>query len=130
MAIVLLLFGGMLVHGILSSLTPAMVWISLAFVLFIRPFSGMAVMLKEKFRWKEKLAIAFFGIRGMGSLFYLSFALNKTDFRQEKQLWSIVSFIIVISILIHGLTATTVFQKLEKDGIQKDRKRIKGKKAG
>jgi NhaP-type Na+/H+ or K+/H+ antiporter len=114
-AIVLLLFGGMLVHGILSSLTTTMIWISLGFVLLIRPLTGLVVMLDEKFRFKEKLAISFFGIRGMGSLFYLSFALNKGTFQHEKALWSIVSFIIVLSLLIHGFTATTVFQKLDKD---------------
>lgn len=112
-AIMLLLFGGMLVHGILASLSPMMVWISFGFVLLIRPLTGLVVMLKEKFKLKEKLAISFFGIRGMGSLFYLSFGLNKATFKFEKELWSMVSFIIVISLLIHGLTATTVFKKLE-----------------
>jgi NhaP-type Na+/H+ or K+/H+ antiporter len=85
-------------------------------------------MLDEKFRFKEKLAISFFGIRGMGSLFYLSFGLNKGLFQQEKELWSIVSFIIMISILIHGFTATSVFQKLDKD--LADEKGTNGEKAG
>ena len=114
-AIVLLLFGGLLVHGILAALTSTMIWISILFVLLIRPLTAILVMLDEKFRFKEKLAIAFFGIRGMGSLFYLSFGLNKGLFKYEKELWSIVSLIIVISIIIHGFTATTVFQKLDKD---------------
>jgi sodium/hydrogen antiporter len=127
-AIVLLLFGGLLVHGILNSLNSAMVWISILFVLFIRPLTAIIVMLDENFRFKEKLAIAFFGIRGMGSLFYLSFGLNKGIFKHERELWAIVSFIIVISILIHGFTATTVFQKLDKE--YSGRKRIKGGKAG
>lgn len=112
-AIVLLLFGGLIVHGILYSLTSTMVWVSLLFVLLIRPLTAFFVMLKTKYRFKERLAISFFGIRGMGSLFYLSFGLNKATFQYKQELWAIVSFIIIISILIHGFTATTVFQKLE-----------------
>lgn len=124
-AIVLLLFGGTLAHGILSSLNTTMVWISLGFVLLIRPLTGLIAILHNKFHIKEKLAIAFFGIRGMGSLFYLSFAVNKEVFKFEKELWSIVSFIIVLSILIHGLTATTVFRKLDEE-IPKGKVRSKG----
>ena len=114
-AIVLLLFGGTLVHGILLSLTTSMVWLGLAVVLFIRPVTGLLGIIGEKHSAKEKLAIAFFGIRGMGSLFYLSFALVHGSFRNDRQLWSIVSFIIVLSLLIHGLTATTVFRKLDRE---------------
>lgn len=134
-AIVLLLFGGSLVHGILYSLSTTMVIIGFVFVLFIRPLSGMLGLVGEKLHVKEKLAISFFGIRGMGSLFYLSFALSKGTFQHEKALWSLVSLIIVLSLLIHGLTATTVFQKLDNQmhhptAAPTKSKRIKGKKEG
>ncbi|HZH37715.1 MAG TPA: cation:proton antiporter, partial [Flavisolibacter sp.] len=129
-AITLILFGGTLVHGILSSLSMKMVWIGLGFVLLLRPLTALAIMLKEKFNLKEKLAISFFGIRGMGSLFYLSFALNKASFQFDKELWAIVSFIIVLSILIHGVTATTVFQKLDHAADKKDLERMNGEKKG
>jgi NhaP-type Na+/H+ or K+/H+ antiporter len=129
-AIMLLLFGGMLIHGILSSLTFTMVWVGLGIVLLVRPVTGLLAMLDEKIKFREKLAISFFGIRGMGSLFYLSFALSKETFRYEKQLWSIVSFIIVLSLLIHGLTATTVFKKLDDKASEEAGKRTKGKKTG
>jgi NhaP-type Na+/H+ or K+/H+ antiporter len=129
-AITLILFGGTLVHGILSSLSMKMVWIGLGFVLLLRPLTALAIMLKEKFNLKEKLAISFFGIRGMGSLFYLSFALNKASFQFDKELWSIVSFIIVLSILIHGFTATTVFQQLDHAADKKELERMNGEKKG
>lgn len=90
-AIVLLLFGGMLVQGILSSLTTNMIWIGLAIVILVRPLTGLVSMLGVKLAGREKLAIAFFGIRGMGSLFYLSFAMVHGNFTNEAQLWSLVS---------------------------------------
>jgi NhaP-type Na+/H+ or K+/H+ antiporter len=129
-AIVLILFGGMLAQGILAALTMSMVWISLAFVFLIRPITALLVMLREKFPFKQKLAISFFGIRGMGSLFYLSFALNKGIFESKPQLWAITSFIISISILIHGFTATTVFQKLDDSAAAEEAKITEGQKTG
>lgn len=112
-AIVLVLFGGMLVHGILTALTSNMIWLGIGVVLLIRPLTGLVVMPDIRLHFKEKLAISFFGIRGMGSLFYLSFGLSKASFQYKEELWALVSFIIVLSLLIHGFTATTVFQRLD-----------------
>nr|MBA2745448.1 cation:proton antiporter [Flavisolibacter sp.] len=112
-AIVLILFGGSLVSGILSHLDWLMALFGLIFVLVIRPLTSIITMLRSKMHLKEKMAISFFGIRGMGSFFYLSFALHQAFFPFHAELWSIVSFIVLISIVIHGLTATSVMQEIE-----------------
>ncbi len=112
-AIVLLLFGGSLVHGILSSLDLYMILFSLAFVLLVRPVLGLISLVGTKLHVKEKFAISFFGIRGIGSFFYLSFALEQAQFPHSKELWSILCFIVLLSIIIHGVTATSVMEKLE-----------------
>ncbi|MBA2498910.1 MAG: cation:proton antiporter, partial [Chitinophagaceae bacterium] len=72
-------------------------------------------LIGTKFHIKEKLAISFFGIRGIGSFFYLAFALSTTYFPLEKELWSLVSFIVLISIIIHGITASPVMHKIESE---------------
>jgi sodium/hydrogen antiporter len=113
LAIVLILFGGSLVTGILNHLDWYMVLFSLAFVLLIRPLTGWLGMIGTPLHPKEKTAIAFFGIRGMGSFYYLAFALQQASFNNGPQLWSIVSFIVLLSVLIHGVTATSVIKKLE-----------------
>ena len=33
----------------------------------------------------------------------------------EKELWAVVSFIVVLSLLIHGVTATSTFEKMEEE---------------
>jgi sodium/hydrogen antiporter len=109
----LLLFGGSLVHGILNHLTLQTALFGLLFVLVIRPVLGMLSLIGTDLHIKEKLAISFFGIRGMGSFYYLAFALHEAKFSNGDELWSIVSFIVLLSILIHGLTATSVIKKLE-----------------
>lgn len=112
-AIMLILFGGSLVRGIMNSLTWPMAAFGIAFIFVIRPLSGLIGLIGTRLRIQEKLVISFFGIRGMGSIYYLAFALSTTFFKDQDQLWAIVAFIILISIGIHGLTAGFTFKKLE-----------------
>jgi len=113
-AIVLLVFGGSLVHGILDYLTWPMALLSIVFLLLIRPVSGLIALIGTQLHVKEKLGISFYGIRGIGSFYYLAFALKEAPFMLGKELWSMVAFISLLSVLIHGLTATRVMSKLEK----------------
>lgn len=113
LAIVLILFGGILVTGILKYLTWEMALFGFAFIFIIRPVTAFIALTGPNLHYKEKGIISFFGIRGIGSFFYLSFALNQTWFNHGKELWALVSFIVLISILIHGFTAAFSFKKLE-----------------
>lgn len=112
-AIVLILFGGSLVMGILNNLSWQMALFGFAFVLLIRPLTGLIGLIGTKPHRKEKMAISFFGIKGIGSFFYLAFALNEVHFTGQKELWSIGAFVVLLSILVHGFTATPVMQKVE-----------------
>jgi len=115
LSIVLIIFGGILVQGILKPLNWNMIVLGIIFIVLVRPFTAFIGMIGTKLKFKEKFVISFFGIRGIGSFFYLSFALYEAKFAVEKELWAVVSFIVVLSLLIHGITATTTFQKLERD---------------
>ena len=112
-AIMLILFGGSLVRGIMNSLTWPMAAFGIVFIFLIRPLAGLAGLIGSRLHIKEKLVISFFGIRGMGSIYYLAFAFSTTFFKNQDQLWAIIAFIILISIGIHGLTAGFTFRKLE-----------------
>lgn len=113
-AVVLLVFGGSLVDGILGALNWPMALLSFGFIFLIRPVSGIIALISTRLHFKEKLGISFYGIRGIGSFYYLSFALKEAYFSQAKELWSITAFIALLSVLIHGLTATRVMGHLEK----------------
>ena len=52
----------------------------------------------------QKLAISFFGIRGIGSIYYLAYAHNHAEFPGIDGVWSMVSFTILFSIVLHGVT--------------------------
>lgn len=114
-AVLLLLFGGTLVNGALNPLTWKMALFSLILVIIIRPLTAYISLLGINAHLKERLAISFFGIRGMGSVFYLAFAFTEVAFYERKELWAIVSFTIILSILLHGITATPVINHLKRE---------------
>lgn len=114
-AVLLVFFGGSLVNGILDALTWPMVVFSFIFLLIIRPASAYLSLFKLKFLKHEKFAISFFGIRGMGSVFYLAYAFHTVKFDHEKELWSVVAFTILISVLLHGFTANSMMANLEEE---------------
>lgn len=112
LGVLLIFFGGALVSGILKPLTWEMVLFSLSFQLLVRPATAYLSLMGTKMHWKEKLAISFFGIRGMGSVYYLAFAVGHAYFGEERKLWAIVAFSMLLSIVMHGLTATSAMRYL------------------
>jgi sodium/hydrogen antiporter len=112
LAIVLILFGGALVHGVLENISWTLVVFALVCIFLIRPVTAWLALYSADLHVKERLAISFFGIKGIGSFFYLAFALQEVVFAEEKQLWSIVSCVVVFSIIIHGATATYTMKRL------------------
>lgn len=113
-AVLMVLFGGAVAMGILDHLTWPMVLFSIVFLLVIRPVFSYLSLIGTDLRQREKLGISFFGIRGMGSLFYLAFAFGETEFQSEEKLWSVVAFTIALSISIHGLSATAAMRYLRR----------------
>src|SRR5690606_24790400 len=113
--ILLIVFGGAVAMGILAPLTWKMAVVAIAFLLVIRPLSGLLGLSTSKMEMKEKLAISFFGIRGMGSIFYLAFAIKEFDFEHQNELWAIVSLTILLSIILHGITANWAMKHLNKN---------------
>lgn len=113
-AVVLILLGGSIAYGVLSSLNLEYMIFGLVTLLIIRPVCSLPSLLKNGFSRKEKAIVSFFGIKGVGSLFYLSFGVEQASFSDTDEIWSIVTFIVVGSIFIHGFTATRLMEKVEK----------------
>jgi sodium/hydrogen antiporter len=121
LSIVLIVFGGSIIYGILTPLNWQMVILGVLFIVCVRPLTAWFGMAGLKLQKKEKLVISFFGIRGIGSFYYLAFAIYKTAFTTEKELWAVVSFIVILSLLIHGFTASSVMQKMEEEAEKAER---------
>lgn len=111
-AVLLILFGGAVQSGILAPLDWPMILFTLLFLFLIRPLAGIVSLRGEKLHKHELLSVSFFGIRGMGTVFYVAYAFHSIYFNNQDKIWAIVAFTILVSIVIHGLTATRIMKYL------------------
>ena len=114
MMVVLILLGGALANGLLSALRWTDVAAAFAIILIVRPLAGLLAMIGFRAAWPEKLTLAFFGIRGVGSFYYLAYGLNHMPLETGERLWAIVGLVAVLSILLHGLTVTPAMRLLDR----------------
>lgn len=112
MMLLLVLFGGALANGLLSSLTWTDALVGLAVVFVVRPAAGLLAMAGSAQPLRERLLLAFLGIRGVGSVYYLAYGINHGDFGNSERLWAVVGFIILLSIVVHGVTAAPLMERL------------------
>ena len=108
-----IMLGGAVAGGILGHLTSGGVVLAAVFLFVLRPATAW-VALPRPTPWEDRAAISFFGIRGIGSLYYLSYALNNAPFGQQQQLWSVVALVLVASIVLHGISVTPAMRALDR----------------
>ena len=115
---VLLVLGIALTRGLLDALDWRGVAIGLGLIFVIRPLAGWVALSvrrpghRDGLTTGERWAIAFFGVRGVGSLYYLAYASKEDSVLAADWLWSTVAFTIVASVLVHGVLSTPVMARL------------------
>jgi NhaP-type Na+/H+ or K+/H+ antiporter len=120
---VLLVLGIALTRGLLGSLDWRGVGIGLALIFVIRPLAGGLALSawasspsrRGAMTRGERWAVAFFGVRGIGSIYYLAYAAGHADELGSDWLWSTVAFTVVASVLVHGVLATPVMARLGRE---------------
>ena len=116
---VLLLFGGTIAGGLLAPLTWQAAAVGLAIVFLVRPLAGIIGLFGSEGTWEERSVIAAFGIRGIGSFYYLSFALHEASFQEiellveANLLWALTGFVVLTSMIVHGIAASPVMNTLD-----------------
>lgn len=112
MMLLLLLFGGMLPAGLFNGIGWREMLFAAVMLLVIRPLAGWISLIGVERPKLELAIIAFFGIRGLGSVYYLSYGFNHASFEYEFNLWGILGLIIAASILMHGILVTPAMNRL------------------
>ncbi|GHE70339.1 cation transporter [Streptomyces longispororuber] len=114
-AVLLFLLGAFVALGGLAPLTWRGAVVGLLLLLVVRPLCGWAGLLGGGVERRERRVIAIYGIRGIGSLYYLAYALGQQDFPvPERELWAVVTFTVLASVLLHGITAGPVVTGLDR----------------
>ena len=116
MMLVLVLFGGALANGLLDALTWTDVAIGLAILFIVRPVFGYLSLIGSRLLNRDKVMLAYLGIRGLGSVYYVAYALNHGEFGDSERLWAITGFVVLTSIIVHGVTATPLMALIERLG--------------
>lgn len=120
LVVLLLLFGGSISEGLFQSLTITGALVGLAFVFIIRPLFAFLTLWRQTITFREKVTISFFGIRGIGSFYYLAFALSQATFQDAAELWSVIGFVVLLSVVVHGTLASPVMRYLDLRRTAKD----------
>lgn len=91
-------------------------------LLLIRPISVYLGLIGHPMKKYQKPLISWFGIRGIGSLYYLTYAIGYgIPLEISDRLQSIVYFTVVISILIHGITVQPIMSLYQRLQLPKSR---------
>jgi NhaP-type Na+/H+ or K+/H+ antiporter len=116
--ILLVCFGASIAEGsIFRNLNWHVVAVAALVLFVVRPISAGLSLIGAPATRVEKAAIAFFGIRGLGSFYYLAFALGLATFPDPEMLWVTVSFVVLTSIVIHGTLVTPVMSRVDRSTV-------------
>lgn len=113
MTLVMVLFGWAVGKGLLAPLDWRGALLAVGIVFVIRPMASLVAFAWSDTPGLSKRLMGFFGIRGIGTLFYLQYAFNRTQFGERSQVWAIAGTAILLSIVVHGMTATPLMAKAD-----------------
>jgi NhaP-type Na+/H+ or K+/H+ antiporter len=111
-ATLLVLLGGVM-PGLWPELDLRHAIVGFGLLLLIRPAAGAIALVGAPLDWRERAVTAVYGVRGIGSIYYLGYAATNVEFVDEGPLWALVAFTIFASTVIHGLTARETVRLLD-----------------
>lgn len=106
---VVLLLGGMLSW---SFLPPDALWFIPLLFLVIRPLSVFVGLIGDSATHPQRRLIAWFGIRGIGSVYYLTYAMQHgLPETLARQLAALVLATVAVSAIVHGISVTPLMKR-------------------
>ncbi|HEX7862519.1 MAG TPA: sodium:proton antiporter [Verrucomicrobiae bacterium] len=92
------------------------IWFAPILFLLIRPAAVWAGTLGCKLTSTQRVLVSWFGIRGIGSLYYLMFAIQH-GLPQDtaRQISALVLSVVALSIFVHGISVSPIMQWYDRD---------------
>lgn len=116
MMAVLVGFGSALAEGsLMSHVDWRVVIVAVLTLAIVRPAAGLISLIGGRQPRAEKFIVSIFGIRGLGSLYYLAYASGKAPFAGIEVIWATVFLIILLSVIIHGVAVTPVMRWIDRE---------------
>lgn len=89
--------------------------VAILLILVIRPLSGWIALSKTTLSSRDRAVVSVYGVRGIGSIYYLCYAGSHIEFVNEAQLWSLIALVILMSTVLHGFTVGWAMDRLKDD---------------
>ncbi|KAA0918993.1 sodium:proton antiporter [Dietzia sp. ANT_WB102] len=113
--LVLLVIGASFISDAVSRLEWSHVLVAAGVLFVIRPLSAWIALLGDgRLQPVERVFVSAFGVRGVGSLFYLCYAMGYFSKDDGWSLWPAVSLVIVSSIVLHGAASSPAVKALDR----------------
>jgi len=108
------LFVGLALHSV--AIEPMHLVYAVLMLLVVRPLAVLAVLRGRLLATQQRRLVAWFGIRGIGSLFYLAFAMEHgVSGTLAHELLASTLVCVALSILLHGVSATPLMRAHRED---------------
>lgn len=108
------LFGGAIASGVLAGIGWREIGFALLALLIVRPIATLLGFLGSTHPAPVRLAAGYFGIRGMGSLYYIGYAAGTGALHDPGRLWPVMALTVLFSIVLYGTTAKPVLALLDR----------------
>jgi sodium/hydrogen antiporter len=110
-AAVVVLLGAVLTTEFWAS---EVIWLAPLLFLVVRPLAVVVGLLGKGTSYSQKALMAWFGIRGIGSIYYLTYALGYgVPSQLADRLTALVLSLVALSIVVHGVSVTPLMKRYE-----------------
>jgi len=87
-------------------------WVALCLFTVIRPPVTLLTLARGRLDWPQRAFIAWFGVRGVGSIYYLAYALSHgLPAAAGRELADSTLVVVAASIVLHGVSVTPLMRK-------------------
>ena len=88
------------------------IWLAVGLFVVIRPAATLLALLGGPLSRTQRALIAWFGVRGVGSIYYLAYALSHGVGGPEARVLADVTLVVVAgSIILHGISVTPLMRR-------------------
>jgi NhaP-type Na+/H+ or K+/H+ antiporter len=115
MTALLLVALGSVLPALFADLTWTHVALAILLLAVIRPLSGWIALSNTSIVRRDRAVVAVYGVRGIGSIYYLCYAGSHVEFTNEAQLWSLIALVILLSTILHGFSVGWAMDRLKED---------------
>lgn len=102
----------------LPTLLPDLTWqhvvMSALILLVVRPVAGWVSLTGAELNRADRYVVAIYGVRGIGSIYYLAHAATHVELSSISDLWLITAVTIFASTVLHGFTVGWAMDRIDR----------------